>query len=224
MRGEPGRSGREGGLPEDRLRRAVAPRRRGGRPGALTQAARGPAWGRGRLRWHGRPGRASRAGHGYNARRMVTLLAQVGPRSYVAEAVGAPSDFASPFVVTAFPCLLWDHGSGFSGADRAALARTLLDAGCRYVVCGGEHASQWECSIDEEFVRRHLEQDPAAAESGFVMTTSHEGETPDDVAFFFVMCTNYDGHDFERHLVLHVGVEPENSGVDTAVRAYAERR
>lgn len=37
------------------------------------------------------------------------------------------------------------------------------------------------------------------------MTTWHADESPDDVAFFFVLNRNFNEHDFKRFLVLHVG-------------------
>ena len=53
------------------------------------------------------------------------------------------------------------------------------------------------------------------------MTTWHEDENPDDVAFFFVLNTNFDDHDFDRYLVVHVGDGQTREQVDAAVRRYA---
>ena len=51
------------------------------------------------------------------------------------------------------------------------------------------------------------------------MTTAHEGESLDDVAFFFVVAASPEG--FERHLVIHVGTGTTKDQVDAAVRKYA---
>jgi hypothetical protein len=37
------------------------------------------------------------------------------------------------------------------------------------------------------------------------MTTWHDGERPDDVAFFFVSSTSVDDVDVRNYLVIHVG-------------------
>ncbi len=155
---------------------------------------------------------------------MTTLLAEVGPRSYVSVAVGTPGEFTPPVEWGSFACLLWDHGGGSSENDRAALSKLLIDAGCRYAVCGGACAAEWELAVDLEFVRRHLGQDPAVRDAEHVMTTAHAGEPPEDVAFFFVMCTNFDKHDFQQYLVLHIGRDHAVSFVDAAVRRAATER
>lgn len=45
---------------------------------------------------------------------------------------------------------------------------------------------------------------PSAGLWGAILTR-HADESPDDVAFFFVLNTNFNEHDFKRFLVLHVG-------------------
>jgi hypothetical protein len=72
-----------------------------------------------------------------------------------------------------------------------------------------------------EFVAKHLDDPDEVREATHVMTTSHDGESPDDVAFFFVLSTNFDDHDFSRYLVLHIGSGPVKAQVDAAVRKYA---
>ncbi|MFC1482416.1 helix-turn-helix domain-containing protein [Myxococcota bacterium] len=47
-----------------------------------------------------------------------------------------------------------------------------------------------------------------------VMTTSHKGEDVEDIAFFFVQCTNFDVKDFESYLVVHFGRSPEMDRVN----------
>jgi hypothetical protein len=45
---------------------------------------------------------------------------------------------------------------------------------------------------------------PAAGLCGAILTR-HADESPDDAAFFFVLNTSVNEHDFKRFLVLHVG-------------------
>jgi len=60
-----------------------------------------------------------------------------------------------------------------------------------------------------------------SADAAHVMTTWHANESPDDVAFFFVLNTNFNEHDLKRFLVLHVGDGHANGEVDAAVRRHA---
>lgn len=96
-----------------------------------------------------------------------------------------------PFVDVLFPCLIWGHDGRSTDAKRSVIASALLDAGCRYAVCGGENCDAWHEAVDVEFVKRHIDDPDDVLDSVHVMTTSHDGEAPDDVAFFFVLNTNF---------------------------------
>jgi hypothetical protein len=127
----------------------------------------------------------------------------------------------SPFPGTLFPCLIWDHDGRFTEAKRLVVAQALLQAGCRYTVCGGENCEAWHDIVDMEYVMQHLDDSEEVREAMHVMTTWHDDESPDDVAFFFVLNTNFDYHDFQRYLVLHVGTGPLKEQVNAAVQKYA---
>jgi hypothetical protein len=60
-----------------------------------------------------------------------------------------------------------------------------------------------------------------SADAAHVMTTWHADESPDDVAFFFVLNTNFNEHDLKCFLVLHVGDGHATGEVDAAVRRHA---
>jgi len=151
----------------------------------------------------------------------MNVLAERGGVIFAVVTIQEAADFAPPFRGVAFPCLIWDHQGILADAERAAVAAALLDADCRYAVCGGEECEAWHDAVDQEFVARHLDDRDEVGDSAHVMTSWHEGETPDDVAFFFVRNTNFDQHDFKRFLVLHVGTSPATGQVDSAVRKYA---
>lgn len=151
----------------------------------------------------------------------MRVLAERDGKVYGAITVEVPGDFEAPFVGALFPCLVWDHSGRFSETDRSAVARALLDAGCRYAVCGGQRCEAWEAAVDVEFVTRHADASQEALDAAHVMTTSHRGESPDDVAFFFVLNTNFDEHAFERYLVLHIGTGPAEHALEAAVRGWA---
>jgi hypothetical protein len=151
----------------------------------------------------------------------MDILAENDDRIYGAVTIDRAAGFVSPFSGHLFPCLIWDHEGRFVDVERAAVAKALLEAGCRYAVCGGERCEAWHDAVDEEFVAEHLDDPEETQNAAHVMTTWHSGETPDEVAFFFVLNTNFDDHDFRRYLVLHVGSGPAKAHVDAAVRKYA---
>ena len=151
----------------------------------------------------------------------MKVLAENRGKVYCAIAIDRPSDVVSPFPGIVFPCMIWDHEGGFGEVQRTEVAKRLLEANCRYVVCGGLNSEEWHNVVDMEFVRQHLNDPVDTLDAVHVMTTGHEGESPDDVAFFFVLNTNFDEHNFERYLVLHVGDGKQKGEVDAAVRRYA---
>jgi hypothetical protein len=151
----------------------------------------------------------------------METLAEHDGKTYHAITIERGDDFVSPFNGFAFPCLIWDHDSHFSQDERIAVASRLLAAGCRYVVCGGSDCSVWHDVVDLEWVREHLDEPDEVQAAAHVMTTWHTGQTPDDVAFFFVQLTNFDDHDFKRFLIVHVGSGGAVREVNTAVRKQA---
>jgi hypothetical protein len=151
----------------------------------------------------------------------MDILAETQSKIYGAITIDTPEGFASPFSGHLFPCLIWDHDSRFTDGERSALAGALLAAGCRYAVCAGESCQAWHDAIDMEFVQRHIDDSQQVQESVHVMTSSHERESPDDVAFFFVHNTNFAHHDFTRYLVLHIGKGGPKERLNLAVREYA---
>jgi hypothetical protein len=150
----------------------------------------------------------------------MEVIAETPEKTFAAITIDQPS-FSAPFEGVLYPCLIWDHDGGFTHVERRAVAKTLLEAGCRYAVCGGLNCEAWHDAVDIEFVERHLHDAEDVRDAVHVMTTWHEGESPDDVAFFFVLNTNFDYHDFGRYLVLHVGGGPAKAQLDAAVRKYA---
>ncbi|MBM0107825.1 hypothetical protein JM946_24080 [Steroidobacter sp. S1-65] len=151
----------------------------------------------------------------------MRVIAESQGRIYISVEIERPDEFASPFPGALFPCLIWYHGSRFGAEERSALARALLEGGCRYAVCGGVRCKDWHDAVDSEFVKNHMDDPDEALDEVHVMTTWHENESADDVGFFFVLHTNFDFHDFDRYLVLHVGRGREVEHVDAAVRKYA---
>lgn len=149
------------------------------------------------------------------------LLADDSGKLYFTLSIKRADAFVSPFPGEHFVCLLWDHDGRFTSDERAAVAVALLDSGCRVTVCGGKQCEAWHDAVDEEFVMQHLDDSKEDRADPFVMTTWHDGESPDEVARSFVADSDFDAHAFTRYLVLHVGTSPAAQQVDAAVRRHA---
>jgi hypothetical protein len=149
----------------------------------------------------------------------MDVLAEIDGKIFVRGKIEQPEDLASPFSGDPFPCLIWDHDGRFTDAARTAVAHGLLEAGCRYAVCAGQNCEAWENAVDLAFVEAYLDEE-SVQDAAHVMTSSHDRESPDDVAFFFVLCTNFDSHDFRRYLVLHIGIGSAEEDVDEAVQKH----
>lgn len=122
-----------------------------------------------------------------------------------------------------FVCLIWDSGGERTVEQRHLVVASLIEAGCRYFVCGGENASEWEDAADEAFVT--MELNASALEEHMVMTTAHEAESEEDVVFFLVSCTSFSSHSFTDYLVLSVGRDASAAArLSAAVRAMIDAK
>jgi hypothetical protein len=146
------------------------------------------------------------------------LVEHDGRRFFVQDDAGTVG--AQPFDGAAFPLLVWDHVGTTTGPERCDLARALIRGGCRYAVCGGLDCSEWEEAFDESSVMENVDAPDHGLPDSLVTTTSHAGEDPDDVAFFFVRSTDFDRR-FESYLVLHVGGGPLAPVLEDEVTRYA---
>jgi len=136
---------------------------------------------------------------------------------YAAEPI-ARSTAAWPCPPTPFVCLIWDHDGRCTEPERDRLIDQLLDAECRYLVCGGERCEEWHDTADEAFVIRNLDDLDDALDHRMLMTTWHEGEDRDEVVFFFLYTTAIDECIPKRFLVVHVG-EGDRVGLERSVKA-----
>ena len=147
----------------------------------------------------------------------MRLLRQHDGRSYWAIRLGQ-SDFPdTPFQGKSYPCLIWNHEDKPVSIE---LARALVKSGCRYAVCGGFASRALEASVDQAFLCE-FGTDETHWGNDFVMTTAHANESPDDVAHFFVLNTNFETHKFTDYLLVHVGDGPVANALEAAVWRYA---
>ena len=147
----------------------------------------------------------------------MQLLRQHDGRSYWVlrlEQAGLPS---APFHGKPYPCLIWNHNDEPVSSD---LARELVKSGCRYAVCGGFESGALEAAIDQAFLSE-FGTDETTWGQNFVMTTAHADESPDDVANFFVMNTNFEENDFTDYLLVHIGNGPVANAVEAAIWRYS---
>lgn len=90
-----------------------------------------------------------------------------------------------------------------------ALSRTL------------RNASAWQDASDQAHVRLTLDDSESERKARIVMTTAHEGESMDEVAFFFVRLTSFDAHRFTDLLVVAIGSDETSAGrLTDAVASY----
>ncbi len=116
-----------------------------------------------------------------------------------------PDDLAIPFGGENFVAVIWAADGTAGETDRTTVVSKLIDAGCRYIVCGGVNCEQWHDDADLVWVNLDLQSDPSRSEMPMVMTTWHNGEAADEVAVFAADCANFDEHDFRNYVVLIVG-------------------
>jgi hypothetical protein len=143
-------------------------------------------------------------------------------RRFYRLAVRTPQDFATPTAGRPYAGLFWSH-TPFREPDRWALANAIVDSGCRYAVCAGAENEALHDDIDSAYIRPIVELRPEGIGRELVMTTWHDAEPPDEVAFFLTHSVfREDGGAFDEFLVVHLnGTPDEHAIVDRAVRQQA---
>jgi hypothetical protein len=152
---------------------------------------------------------------------MNLIFVQAG-RRFFRQAIVRADDFGNPFDGRPYPCLVWTHGAPLPPDERWELAQRLVTSQCRYAVCGGTECEAIHDDVDSAYIGPFLEDGAEDLQRPHVMTTWHAGEPHDEVAFFFVLNTNFDEHDFREYLVVHVGGLPrDHEALEAAVRRAA---
>jgi hypothetical protein len=152
-------------------------------------------------------------------------IATSGGRTFWLLQQPEPLPSSVPFGGRSFACLLWDSGGERTAEERHLVVAALIDAGCRYFVCGGADPSAWEQAADEAFVMMTLNAAEAEVDERMVMTTAHEAESAEKVVLFFVSCTDFSAHTFADFLVLTIGSDGGAVGrLCSALRAIVSAR
>ena len=118
-----------------------------------------------------------------------------------------------------FVCLIWDASGSATGEERFAFGQKLVAAGCRYAVCGGHDGTLWDDAVDFGFVLSTLDVSDAERDARFIVTTWHDGESPEEVIWFAINCARFDNLIFRTWLVvLRGGDEELRERFDMAIR------
>lgn len=112
---------------------------------------------------------------------------------------------------------------------KAQIAEQIIGSGCGYVVCGGVESMAWHDAMDESSIAAEISGELKEEETA--VTTWHEDESIDDVAFFFALNTflpESEGHtDFvdllsADYLVLLIGEMPERRELTKRIGYYLD--
>jgi hypothetical protein len=114
-----------------------------------------------------------------------------------------PFLFTPPFPGRRFVAVVFSNDETVTDAERQGLTRALFASGCRYGLFAGHACRFWETALDMACIESDPEYKPS--DEAFTMTTSHEGESVEDVMFFALMNTSFGSNKFDRFLVLFIG-------------------
>lgn len=96
-----------------------------------------------------------------------------------------------------FVCVVWNESNTLLSAE---ITRSLLENGCRYVLCAGNISEKQERSVDE----LHVERTRQNAHTPHVMTTAHADESIEEVIDFALNATDFEETPFSKYLVLYI--------------------
>jgi hypothetical protein len=114
-----------------------------------------------------------------------------------------PFAFESPFHGEDFALLLVVSVKDVTADEQRELSEAFVAQGCRYAVCTGVRASEWDDSIDHASVVAEL--DGLRPEDRLVMTAWHDDEPLVEVARFFFEHTAFEDFVPERRLAVLLG-------------------
>lgn len=122
-----------------------------------------------------------------------------------------------PFAGRPFALLLVNALQGVPVPIQASTAKSIFAAGCRYAACAGIDCSAWHDAIDGASLPA---DEYSPLDQDFVLTSWHEDESPGDVVWYLLNCTDFAEHRFDRYLLLFTGKDPtvEQAFCDACLR------
>lgn len=143
-------------------------------------------------------------------------------RRVLGYALSPSGELTIPFEQEPFVATIWASDQSFCAKKRFEVAVSLIQAGCRYSVCGGENCEAWHDDADLAWVNLSVELG-AGQEMPMVVTTWHFGESEEEVVSFARDLTNFAEHEFTNFLVLVAGEGVANEArVERLIQLFRE--
>jgi hypothetical protein len=133
----------------------------------------------------------------------MRMLQSSRGKTLVEETVTRPYTFQSPFVGQDFAAIIIGHDPTLRPEEQMVISRQLVAAGCRYAMGFGVDADSWDTSVDIAFIESDPDLQPP--EERFVMTTSHQDDSAEEVAAWLIWNTAFDFFVPSNFLILNVG-------------------
>lgn len=114
-----------------------------------------------------------------------------------------PFAFKTPFPGRRYVAIVFSNDETVADAERQAVTQALFASGCRCGVFAGHACGVWEWALDTACLESDADYQPS--DEAFTMTTSHEGQSVEDIVCFGLMNTSFGSHDFDRFLILLIG-------------------
>jgi hypothetical protein len=150
---------------------------------------------------------------------VVRLLASTVAEFRVCQ-LTRPYRFESPVLRKQFVAWIMSNDPTITADERYAISLDLVKAGCRYAVCSGPDGTLWDDSVDFA----NLEVSPDLKDDEFVMTTWHDDETLEDIAFYFTQNTAFGDFVPEVFILVAVGPSKEILEAKTQVEQFLNAR
>jgi hypothetical protein len=133
----------------------------------------------------------------------VELLTARAGKEFWLHQLERPFAFKPPFRGRRYVSIVFSNDQTVTDTERHATTRALFSSGCRYGVFAGHACGAWARALNTSCIESDPDYHPA--DEMFTLTTSHEGESVEDVMVFGLMNTSSGPHEFDRFLVLFVG-------------------
>ncbi|MBX9626749.1 MAG: hypothetical protein K2X82_23310 [Gemmataceae bacterium] len=145
-------------------------------------------------------------------------MAKTGDYDVWVSRIDRPFSLSAPFGGEEFALLLVVADPVVSDEERAAISNQIVRQGCRYAVCAGYDCPRWDDAIDWA----HLGTDPdfTPPDERFVMTTWHEHDSLEEVAYFLRWTTAFDRFVPRHFLALVLGGSADD---EARIRSAVEK-
>ncbi len=134
--------------------------------------------------------------------RMERLTTRGGKEVWLHQ-LARPFKFKPPFPARRYVAIVFSNDKTVTDTDRHAITRALFSSGCRYGVFAGHACAAWAQALNTSCIES--DQDYRPSDDAFTLTTTHEGESVEDVMVYGLTNTISSSHEFDRFLVLFVG-------------------